>query len=387
MNGRRLRVDIEKRLAGLRLDVRLDVGTEILVLFGPSGAGKTTTLNAIAGLLTPDAGEIVLDGRAFFRRRRTGPAAQLPARKRGVGYVFQHYALFPHLSALENVRYGMRRHPESRARARALLERMHLAHLADRHPRELSGGQQQRVALARALATEPRLLLLDEPFSALDLAARERLQRELRELQRELEIVMIYVTHRLEDAFAMGDRLAVIRDGTLEQVGPIADVFRYPANRPVAEIMGVRNLFGARVVESTAEALLLDWDGLRLHAPPHPIEPDAEVTAYIRPEDVKVLYPDRPLASVVLLNRVLGEIAEVHATSSFRVLRVLLPNGHTIEVRFPAFRYAPLRLAPGETVELSLRKDAVVVLQERDASSSVVPTYVGSEQVGSFRGG
>ena len=142
----RLHIDIEKRLATFDLRVQLDVGAEILVLFGPSGAGKTQTLTMIAGLSTPDAGEIVLDGEAFFRRDRPGPKVVLPARKRRIGYVFQQYALFPHLSALENVAYPLWRQRGARARATALLHRMHLEHVADHYPHELSGGQQQRVS-------------------------------------------------------------------------------------------------------------------------------------------------------------------------------------------------------------------------------------------------
>ncbi|HHH40487.1 MAG TPA: ATP-binding cassette domain-containing protein, partial [Chloroflexi bacterium] len=172
MPSTRLVADIEKQLEHFRLALRLEVGTEVLVLFGPSGAGKTTVLNAIAGLVTPDAGEITLDGRPFFRRHRPGPAVNLPARKRRIGYVFQQYALFPHLTALENVAYPLRRRRDGPQQAMALLKKMGIAHLAHRYPHEMSGGQQQRVAIARALAADPQVLLLDEPFSALDAALR-----------------------------------------------------------------------------------------------------------------------------------------------------------------------------------------------------------------------
>lgn len=389
----RLKVDIEKHLEGFHLQARLEVGTEVMVLFGPSGAGKTTTMNAIAGLLTPDGGEISLDGRVLFRRHRPGTAVNVPARGRRIGYVFQGYALFPHMTALENVAYPLRyvRHcmadetlsrPTGRrsppgdgagagwhvgkgviSRAEELLERMHLAHLADRYPHELSGGQQQRVAIARALAADPQVLLLDEPFSALDASMRERLQIDLADLQAELGLAVIYVTHRLEDAFAMGHRLAVISQGRVEQVGPIAEVFRQPANASVAEIMGIRNLFRARVVEVTPERLLLDWDGLTLEAPPLPEQVGGHVTAYIRPEDIKVIYPDRPLMAAVSHNQVSGVIADSHTNASYRALRVFLPNGHQVEVRFPIYAYTPLHLLAGEEVRLSLRKEGLVILQ------------------------
>jgi molybdate transport system ATP-binding protein len=233
----RLKVNIEKRLATFNLSVQMEVGAEILVLFGPSGAGKTQTLNAIAGLMTPDAGEITLDGTVFFRSSVAGsPTLNLPARKRHVGYVFQQYALFPHLSALENVAYAVWRQPRARERAEALLERMRLVELANRYPHELSGGQQQRIAIARALAMEPRVLLLDEPFSALDSEIRKQLHQDLLRLQAEAELIVIYVTHNLEDAFTVGHRLAVVRNGRIEQIGKPRDVHPHPTNPLVMEV-------------------------------------------------------------------------------------------------------------------------------------------------------
>jgi molybdate transport system ATP-binding protein len=355
-----LRIDIARRLHDLELRVQLEAGEEILVLFGPSGAGKTSTLNAVAGLLEPDSGEISLGEEVLFRRGLAGGAVHVPARRRGIGYVFQHYALFPHLTALENVGFGLRR--GERGRAAALLRGLGLGHLADRYPHELSGGQQQRIALARALAPEPRLLLLDEPFSALDIAVREGLQRELRRLQAERGLPVLYVTHRLEDAFAVGHRLAVMREGSVEQVGSIEEVARLPSNRHVARIVGLSNLFQARVAASTAEALLLDWDGLRLEAPPAPLAPGAAVTAYIRPEEVKVLYPGRPISEAVRRNRVRGRILERRPQAHQHRLLVSLPNGGEVEVSFSPRLYSALALEPGSEVELSIRPEAVVAL-------------------------
>lgn len=361
---RRLSVDVEKRWGDFCLSARFDVGSEVLVLFGPSGAGKTTCLNAIAGLLTPDAGEIMLDGKPLFRKSRPGPAINLPARSRHVGYVLQQYALFPHLTAIENVAYPVRGQPDNRQQAQAFLERMEIGHLAGRYPPELSGGQQQRVAIARTLAANPRALLLDEPFSALDAAIRQRLQMHLTMLQAELDLPVLYVTHRLEDALAVGQRIAVIQNGCVEQVGPIHDVFRYPANPEVAEVMGIRNLFRAHVVEVSAEGILLDWDGLRVEASPQHAQPGSMATAYIRPEDIKILYPDRPLMSPVSHNRMAGKILSSELGIGTRILRVALPNGHTIEVRFPIYAYATLSLEAGQPVEISLRKEALVLLQQ-----------------------
>jgi molybdate transport system ATP-binding protein len=364
-----LTVDAVKRMGDFELEVRLAVGEETLVLFGPSGAGKTTTLSAIAGLVTPDAGEIVLDGVALFRRGRAGAAVDLPARRRSIGYVFQSYALFPHMTALENVAYSLWRKPDARARAEALLERVHLTHVADRYPDGLSGGQQQRVALARALAAEPRVLLLDEPFSALDTTVRERLQRDLRALQSDLGLVMLYVTHRLEDAFALGHRLAVVREGRVAQVGTIQDVLRRPASRSVAQIMGIRNLLGVRVISADASSLRLDWGGLILEALPQPAEIGAQVTAYIRPEAVKIVYPDRPLADSLAHNLVEGTVTDSLPGPSFQTAQVLLENGLDIEVRFPTHAYATIRLDRGARVRLALRRDALIVLSESSVAA------------------
>lgn len=244
MKTPRLKVNIEKRLANFNLCVQIEVGAEILVLFGPSGAGKTQTLNAIAGLVTPDAGEITLDGAVFFRsfgETRDAQRFNLPARKRRVGYVFQQYALFPHLTAIENVSYALWRQPQARERAEALLERMRLAELANRYPHELSGGQQQRVAIARALAMEPRVLLMDEPFSALDSEIRKQLHQDLMKLQAESELIVLYVTHNVEDAFTVGHRLAVVRDGRIERIGAPGDVYPHSPSSLVMKVLRMPN--------------------------------------------------------------------------------------------------------------------------------------------------
>lgn len=356
-----LAAEFSVRRPDFSLDVRLHVGAEVLVLFGPSGSGKTTTLNVIAGLLTPERGRVVLDGRTLFERSGAGRTVNVPTRTRRIGYVFQQYALFPHLTALQNVAYPLRGR-EGQARAAEFLAHLSLSHLADRFPHELSGGQQQRVAIARSLAAEPRVLLLDEPFSALDMAARQRLQRELVALQAELGLVVVYVTHRLEDAFAVGQRLAVMHDGVLEQIGPIEEVFRHPANARVAGIMGITNLFRAQVVAADAGGVTLDWDGLLLSAPPREVVPGSTVTAYIRPEDVKIIYPHRPMLEAVQHNQVTGRITASSFYPGARHLLLALPNGHAIEVSHPRYTYTPLNLQVGQQVQLALRREALVLL-------------------------
>ncbi|RKX79659.1 MAG: hypothetical protein DRP87_02425 [Spirochaetes bacterium] len=241
---------------------------------------------------------------------------------------------------------------------------MHMDHLADHYPQELSGGQQQRVAIARALAAKPRVLLMDEPFAALDGAVKERIQSDLRQLQRELGLIIIYVTHNLEDALAVGDKLAVIREGKVEQIGRIEDVLHRPVSLQTARVLGIRNLFQAKVIDATPESLILDWKGLHLETPPRLEKTGTTVTAYIRPEEVKILYPGRPLGKAVQQNLASGLVKDIRPVKEGYSLRLLLkkPEGEEIEVRFPLSAYSSLKLMPGESVELSIRKKGIVVL-------------------------
>jgi molybdate transport system ATP-binding protein len=364
----RLKLDIEKELPAFRLRVRLEVAEEVLVLFGPSGAGKSMTLQSIAGLITPDSGEITLDGTVFFRRQRSGPNVTLPPRRRGVGYLFQDYALFPHLTALGNVAFGLGRGKQARSQADEFLQRMRLSHLADRYPEQMSGGQQQRVALARALACRPRILLLDEPFSALDAPLRDRLRADIRRFQREEGLVVLCVTHNLEDAFALGDRLAVMRDGEVEQVGLVEEVFGRPSNLHAAEVLGVRNVFRARVAAASAVGLRLDWDGFRLSAPPQRASAGDVVSVYVRPEDIKILYPDRPVAARLAANQTAGTVVSARVVGGSRRLLVDLENGHEVEVSGPSYVYEALDLRPGTKVRVAMRETGIVLLHEPEAA-------------------
>jgi molybdate transport system ATP-binding protein len=362
MSAPHLVVDIEKHFDAFRLRVAFTAEPGVLVLFGASGAGKTTILNAIAGLVRPDRGIIEAGGRTWFARGRPGASIDVPARVRRVGFVMQSYALFPHLTAIDNVGFPLRHDPLASTRALALLDRVSMAHLGERRPDQLSGGQQQRVAIARALASASKVLLLDEPFAALDAPVRERLQRDLLALQRDLGLVIVLVTHRLEDAFAIGDAIAVLRAGEIEQVGPIEDVFHRPATRSVAEIMGIRNLLRARVRE-VGPVTVLDWNGLRLEAAADPaLEAGMEVTAYVRPDDVKIVYPDRPMSPAVAHNLVDAEIVAVQQNATARLVRVRLGNGGEIEVRFPVLSYAQMQLDPGTRIRIALRRNGIVLL-------------------------
>jgi molybdate transport system ATP-binding protein len=361
---RALYLDVHRRLQSFSLDLTLEVGEEVLVLFGPSGAGKSMTLQSIAGLVTPDRGEIILDDRVLFRRGLSAPHIDLPARKRGVGYVFQDYALFPHLTVLGNIRYPLGRGASAHERASALAAQMGLGQLVDRFPHQLSGGQQQRVAIARALARDPEVLLLDEPFSALDPGLRERLRTDLRTLQLERRLIVICVTHNVEDAFALGDRLAVLRDGELQQVGAVAEVFRRPSSKNAAEVLAITNIFHTRVISATADRVALDWGGLQLWAPAQPCAKNDLVPIYVAPEDVKLLYPDRPALGGLAVNQLDAVVTGVDERRDMRVIRLQLSNGQHLEARGASYFYRELDLRPGAAVRVAVRLEGVRILHE-----------------------
>ncbi len=225
----------------IALDAELSVAPgEIVALVGPSGSGKSTILRAIAGLYLPARGRIVCNGSVWLDREI---GINVPARDRRVGMMFQSYALFPHLTAIENVMeaLGDLRPKERDGQARALLARMHLEGLEDRHPALLSGGQQQRVAVARALARRPEILLLDEPFSAVDRVTRRRLRRELADLRRSLPMPVILVTHDLDDVVRLADRMYVLHGGRVLQTGAVEEVMACPSNETVAELLDLSN--------------------------------------------------------------------------------------------------------------------------------------------------
>ncbi|MFO7679906.1 MAG: ATP-binding cassette domain-containing protein [Chloroflexota bacterium] len=233
-----LQIQIQKQLRDYSLDVNLETSSGVTVLFGRSGAGKSMTLACIAGLAAPDSGRIVVNGRLFYDSHN---GVNLPPQQRRVGYVTQDYLLFPHLTVAQNVAFGLSNHlrPEREAIVREALAWLELEQLAQQRPRELSGGQQQRVALARALVIRPQLLLLDEPFSALDSPTRIRLRQDLLRLQQEHQVPVLFVTHDLAEAMLLGEQMAVFADGRLLQLDTPKQIREHPANPLVAELVAV----------------------------------------------------------------------------------------------------------------------------------------------------
>lgn len=255
----------------------------VTVLFGPSGSGKTTILRCLAGLERPESGSIRFGADTWLDTERR---IFSPPQARPIGYLFQDYALFPHLTVEGNIAYGMRRARSERgARVAELLQRFALDGLAGRHPSQLSGGQRQRVALARALATEPRLLLLDEPLSALDASSRDLVRRELRSLLSHLKIPTLLVTHDRVESLALGDRMLVVAEGRILQDGPVHEVFSRPLNLSVAEIVGVETVAPGRVVHAADGLLEVEVGSARLSAPDLG-GLDSEVLVSIRAEEV-----------------------------------------------------------------------------------------------------
>jgi sulfate transport system ATP-binding protein len=326
-------------------DVTLDVNEgELLALLGPSGSGKTTLLRVIAGLETVDRGQVLFHG---------ADATRSHVRDRGVGFVFQHYALFRHMTIFENVAFGLRVRPRAtRPSERAIRDKVHellglvqLDWLADRYPHQLSGGQRQRIALARALAVEPRVLLLDEPFGALDAKVRLELRQWLRRLHDEMHITSVFVTHDQDEALEVADRVVVMNEGRIQQVGTPQQVYDHPANAFVTQFLGQVNRFHGRVEGGQAHVAGLAW--------PAADAPDqAGVHAFVRPHELELVRPgdaddDAPVARV-------EQVLAVGAT-----VRVLLrgeADGARIHAELTRERFGALALATGDRVVLRPRQ-------------------------------
>jgi putative spermidine/putrescine transport system ATP-binding protein/spermidine/putrescine transport system ATP-binding protein len=309
-------------------DVTLAVARgEFVTLLGPSGCGKTTLLNLIAGFLALDSGEIYIDGR---------PVSALPPHERNIGVVFQNYALFPHMTVHENVAFGlrMRRVPKAEVerRVREVLETVRLPQLAERRPRQLSGGQQQRVALARALVTRPRLILLDEPFSAIDKNLRAEMQVELKRIQRETGITTIFVTHDQSEALSLSDRIAVMAHGEVQQLSDPTGLYRRPANSFVASFIGEVNRLPCTRRDDGAD-IVLESGAVRLRLPgTRAAGSGADALLYVRPEALAACEPGSPEANLGS-----GTVEQQIYQGTHVDLLVRGDSGWLMRVRLPGF--------------------------------------------------
>ncbi|MGP0087948.1 MAG: sulfate/molybdate ABC transporter ATP-binding protein [Steroidobacteraceae bacterium] len=338
-------------------DVDLEVPTgELLALLGPSGCGKTTLLRVIAGLETPDSGQVLLDGR---------DATAWPVRDRKVGFVFQHYALFRHMSVFENVAFGLkvkprRERPAAAAitkKVRSLLELVQLDWAGARYPAQLSGGQRQRVALARALAVDPQLLLLDEPFGALDTQVRHELRRWLRRLHDELHFTSIFVTHDQQEAIELADTIVVLNHGRIVQSGVPGEVYDLP-----------RSAFVHRFLGQVNEVPVSRRDG-RVYLGPVDISASAAAAsggdiALIRPHEIEISRDAGGWSATVLAVRVIGPIVRLELRAAGR------PANEPLEVEISRERYALERFGSGETVSLRLRRWQLYPTQAGDVAQA-----------------
>jgi sulfate transport system ATP-binding protein len=325
-------------------DVSFTVGGgELFALLGPSGSGKTTLLRVIAGLETPDRGTVLLDNEDATDRN---------VRDRGVGFVFQHYALFRHLTVFENVAFGLRVRPRARRpsnaeiteRVQELLKLVQLDYLWDRYPAQLSGGQRQRVALARALAVEPKVLLLDEPFGALDANVRRELRRWLRRLHDEIRLTSVFVTHDQEEAFELADRVVIMNKGRIEQEGRPDEVLEHPATPFIMNFLGHVNMFPGRVEDGKVQF------GAFTAELPAEANGAESVSAYARPHELDVSRTDTGggLWTVVhQVNRAGGVVRlELRAVS----------DNQPVQVEIARETFADLAFVPGDRVYVTLRR-------------------------------
>jgi iron(III) transport system ATP-binding protein len=347
-------------------DVTLDVASgEMLVLLGPSGCGKTTLLRCIAGLEVPDAGEIVIDGRPVFS---SSAGIFLPPNLRPVSMVFQSYALWPHMTVFENVAYPLQsrgvRSADVQARVRETLEFVELAPLAKQYPAQISGGQQQRVALARAVVSGSGVVLFDEPLSNVDAKVREQLRGEIVRMQRKLGFTGLYVTHDQVEAMAIGDRVAVLRSGKIDQVGPPEEIYTRPANRNVGTFIGSPNILSGRVsaVRGRRATVGTAVGTLDVEASGRLSAPGDTVAVVVRPETFRIAVArpasENGIAAIVETRAFLGAYTEYMVKAGEGRLRVW------------AFGGAPL--APGAEIWLSVAPADLALVGDDGASAAEV---------------
>jgi sulfate transport system ATP-binding protein len=323
---------------------------ELVALLGPSGSGKTTLLRIIAGLEFADHGTILFHGEDTTTRS---------VRDRQVGFVFQHYALFRHLTVFENIAFGLRIRPRSvrpaekaiRVKVHELLKLIQLEWVADRYPSQLSGGQRQRVALARALAVEPKVLLLDEPFGALDAKVRKELRRWLRRLHDEIHVTSVFVTHDQEEALEVADRVVIMNEGRVEQIGAPEEVYDHPATPFIYHFLGNVNLFHGRIHEGRARL-----GDIEIEAPEHADAQDIPAVGYVRPHDLEVArYRNGTPAIEAVVHHIqrIGPLVHLELTRQ--------DTGELIEAELSTERYRDMQIKEGEQVFVTLRKLKVFV--------------------------
>jgi ABC-type sulfate/molybdate transport systems ATPase subunit len=369
-----LSVTARKQFGDFTLDAAWSSDQPIVALVGPSGSGKTLTLQCIAGLIAPDSGRIVVAGRTLFD---SSERITLRPQQRRIGYVFQGYALFPHMTVAQNVSYGLRntRLPD---RTNNIIERLGLRSLMTRYPAELSGGQQQRVALARALATDPDVLLLDEPFSALDAPLRRELSGELSQTLREWGKLAVLVTHDLPEAYQIADMVVLYEHGSTTTAISKNDLLWHPSSERIARLIGARNILRAPIAGSSDDSLVLDWRGGRLEAarsPSHPLHarPGDQLAFFVRPEYVRLIRKNRPVTEGLRqTNLFRGDIVGERDEGTtwvlfFRLAQPGTPSQGTfdLEIEIPKLVYERLGISNDRQWDVSIHPGSIQVLPGR----------------------
>jgi molybdate transport system ATP-binding protein len=371
-----LSVSLFKNFGDFALDARWTSDQPIVALVGPSGSGKTLTLQSIAGLITPDKGRVVSGGRVLFD---SDTHVNLRPQDRHIGYVFQGYALFPHMTVEQNVSYGLRANGASRTdRTAEITARLGLTGLTARYPSELSGGQQQRVALARALATDPDVLLLDEPLSALDAPLRRGLAGDLSKTLREWGKVAILVTHDLLEAYQIADTVVLYEEGKTTGAVSKNDLLWNPSSERVARLIGARNILRAPIAQSNDDSVVLNWRGQHLVAassPSHHLHArvDEELAFFVRPEYVRLIRKNRPVTdNLRQTNLFHGDIVSERDEGTTWVLffRLATPGApsqgdYDLEIEIPKLVYERLNISVDRHWDVSIHPGSIQVLPTR----------------------
>lgn len=384
-----LRLAVRKQLAGFELETELSLPARqgrVLVLFGPSGSGKTMTLRCIAGVTDPDAGVISISDRVVFDSRS---GLNVPLADRRVGYLPQNYGLFPHLNVADNIAFGLFRWDKNRvgSRVRELANLMQLNGLEKRFPRQLSGGQQQRVAFARALAPDPAILLLDEPFSALDANIRSELRENLALLSRKLDLPVVFITHDLEEAYMLADRIAVYERGRVLQYGRRDEIFYRPSSREVARLVNIRNIWPGRALGAAQNGRLAqiqtNFGNLWVNVPPgQALQGGRAVTVCLRPEQADLVPVGENGTEKAFRNAFQGKIVgEITRGSLYTLFFQVRREGnqfagsggnihpgfgqpYDIELEVPARQYQDLK-SGGSEIMVEIEPDALHLIPDQ----------------------
>lgn len=367
--GRELIVDIRKSFPhGAELDISFRTDLGFTVLFGRSAAGKTVTLSAIAGLLRPDQGTVKLGGTVFFDSDKK---VDLKPQERNIGFVFQSYALFPHKTVAENIELALKARPRKAGLSEKedLIEELGISDVLGRYPSQLSGGQQQRAALARALITGPDLLLLDEPFSALDAPVRDRLRSLIKNVQKRHNVPVLMITHQPFEAYYLAEDLVVIENGRVSQQGVPEEVFYRPMTGSVARLVGMKNIFSGKVQEINGEILKIATGSMLIEAEASNetrslglFKSHDEVEWCIRPEDVMILRRDQPVKNAVRENQLEVTVLEVERYGPTWEMLLAAGSDLRIKASVPAHSGKMLELTEGACITISLKRQSIHVI-------------------------